>query len=233
MTTSDKTKLVRLVSKNKLREVINHLLEFETKNNDYHAISSRMADYEEKLFKGIARAEDLEVQRNQITEAILNLIEKIVVVDVKTEQDNEDVKEEKGEASFLANSNSIDMKAYEFYFSIRDHLLTFINASQNWRLGMYRDDQNRAEAIGEISLQLLKLKNHLELNHLEDSLMFELSTLGIELLESAENELLSLVTGKKTSSTGLKLKLNNIQKKLIELVLEIDKKLHIDQASKG
>jgi hypothetical protein len=227
-------KLKKLIAKSGLPEVIQKLIALFPDRQDVILFSQQLEDIEGKELSNTASNGSISRSRSRLAKSILRFLDKITP---KEEELNSTPTPQVSETRPVITSeeppNSVDMKAYDFYFTIRDRLVKFTSASKNWRLGVYRDDQNRAEAIGEISLQLLKLKNHLELNHLEDTLMFELSTLGIELLESAENELLSLVTGKKTSSTGLKLKLNNIQKKLIELVLEIDKKLHIDQASKG
>lgn len=228
------TTLKNLVAKSEFRKVIQKLRELLPEDQDVILFAQQFSDIEKKERGNTVGSGNISRSRNKLAKSILDFLNGLAP---KVESPSAVKPQAVSAISKFSTSeeppNSVDMKAYDFYLGIKDQLVKFTNASKSWRLGVYRDDQNRAEAIGEISLELLKLKNHLELNHLEDSLMFELSSLSIETLESAENELLSLVTGKKNSNTGLKLKLNNIQKKLIDLILEIDKKLHIDQASKG
>ena len=80
---------------------------------------------------------------------------------------------------------------------------------------------------------LSKLQKHLKANQLNSSLLFEVVEEALTMLVSTDEELMHLVLGQKISTSGLKLKIINIQKKLADIVSEIDKKLQIDTASEG
>lgn len=237
MTNSEKIKLIELLSKDKLREVTDELLKLALTNEEYILVAAQMSGYEDKVHKGVTRQDDLELIRNQLRNTLLKLVNQIEVNETETQHE---AIYETGETSTagevnvsFSTSNSNEMDAYKFYFAMRDQLLGFIEDSDNRRLGIYQDDQDTAESVSQIMTVLSKLQKHLKVNQLSASLLFEVVEEALTMLVSADEELMNLVLGQKISTNGLKLKIINIQKKIADIVSEIDKKLQIDTASEG
>ena len=130
MTNSEKIKLIKLLSKDKLREVTDELLKLDSANEKYILVASQMAGYEDKIRKGATSQDYLDIMRNQLRNTLLDLVSQIEVNETETQHE---AIYETGETSTagevnvsLSTSNSNEMNAYEFYFAIRDQLVGFI-----------------------------------------------------------------------------------------------------------
>lgn len=117
MTKSEKERLHKLASNNELRQVINILLELDASHSEYIALSAQMAECEQNSRIKADTAENLQVKKNQILKALLELIGQIEVTEPESQSETIHVDEKKdidGESNnSLVASQSIEVNVDE------------------------------------------------------------------------------------------------------------------------
>ncbi len=237
MTKSEKEKLQKLASYNKLREVTNKLLELDASNVDFLAVASRLADYEEKTSKRLAKDDDLVILRNQISHTIFDLIAKIEVIETEAQRQgaSETVKTnaEGEENDSATTSNSNEMNTYDFYLDAHKKMVKFVMACEQWSPSNKHKDKELIEGVTATLAILPKLYSCLKSEGKEDQYFLEEIEFCISEINLLQREMVSINVANLAFKPNLRLKLFEPQKKINAIILNIAKKLQIDFASKN